>query len=123
MDLFLLILPLATLLSFYAAITGLGWLRRLIGERMAARRKGMILNLVRRAVPPAVAGLILLSAGGVLGLFDYIPLAVLLIAGGFAFGFHKGLSDLHSPNWRELALRGAITLALTLFTLWQLGAI
>ena len=90
---------------------------------MAARRKGMALNLSRRAVPPAVAGVILLVAGGTLGLFDYIPLAILLIAGGLAFGFHKGLSDLNTPNWRELALRGAITLALTLFLLWQLGVI
>ncbi|TBX16602.1 hypothetical protein TK43_17050 [Roseovarius sp. JS7-11] len=123
MDVFALLLPLATLLSFYAVITGLSWLRRLIGERMAARRKGMALNLARRAVPPAVAGLILLVAGGTLGLFDHVPLATLLIAGGLSFGFHKGLSDLHSPNWRELALRGAITLALTLFTLWQLGVL
>lgn len=123
MDLFTLTLPLATLLSFYAILTGLSWLRRLVGEKMAPRRHGMILNLARRAVPPAVAGLILLVAGGTLGLFDYIPLAVLLIAGGLAYGFHKGLSDLNKPNWRELALRGAITLALTLFLLWQLGAI
>jgi hypothetical protein len=123
MDLVFLLLPLATLLSFYAILTGLSWLRRLVGEKIAARRKGMILNLARRAVPPAVAGLILLVAGGTLGLFDYVPLAILLIAGGFAFGFHKGLSDLHSPDWRELALRGAITLALTLFTLWQLGVV
>ncbi|MFV1876324.1 hypothetical protein [Nioella sp.] len=123
MDLFAFILPLAVFLSFYAILTGLSWLRRLVGEKMAARRKGMSLNLARRAVPPAVAGLILLVAGGTLGLFDYVPLATLLIAGGFAFGFHKGLSDLHSPNWRELALRGAITLALTLFILWQLGVV
>ncbi|WP_420394862.1 hypothetical protein [Nioella sp.] len=123
MDVFALLLPLATLLSFYAVITGLSWLRRLIGERMAARRKGMALNLARRAVPPAVAGLLLLVAGGFLGLFDHVPLATLLIAGGFSYGFHTGLSDLHRPNWRELALRGAITLALTLFTLWQLGVL
>ncbi|MGI3185764.1 hypothetical protein [Nioella aestuarii] len=123
MDIFPLILPFATLVSFYAILTSLSWLRRFIGERMAARRKGMILNLTRRAVPPIIAGLILLIAGGALGLVDYIPLAILLIAGGVAFGVHKGLSDLHSQNWRELALRGAITLALTLFTLWQLGVI
>jgi len=122
MDLFALILPIATLLSFYAILTGLSWFRRLIGERMAARRKGMALNLARRSLPPAMAGGILLVAGGVLGLFDFVPLAVLLIAGGLAFGFHKGLSDLGKPNWRELVLRGAITLALTLFLLWQLGA-
>ena len=123
MDLFVVILPLATLLCFYAILTGLSWLRRLVGEKMAARRNGMILNLARRAVPPAVAGLILLIAGGALGLRDYVPLSILLISGGLSFGFHKGLFDLHRPNWRELALRGAITLALTLFLLWQLGTI
>jgi len=123
MDLFIVILPLASLLCFYAILTGLSWLRRLVGERTAARRNGMILNLARRAVPPAVAGLILLIGGSALGLRDYVPLSILLISGGLSFGFHKGLSDLHRPNWRELALRGAITLALTLFFLWQLGAL
>jgi len=123
MDPLSLALPLATLLTFYAILTGLSWLRRLVGERVSARRKGMVLNLSRRAVPPAIAGVILLVAGGVLGLFGYISLAIILIAGGFAFGFHKGLADLNKPNWRELALRGALTLALSLFVLNQLGAI
>lgn len=123
MDPLSLALPFATVLTFYAILTGLSWLRRLVGERVSARRKGMALNLARRAVPPVIAGAILLVAGAILGLHDYISLAIILIAGGLAFGLHKGLADLNRPNWRELALRGALTLALSLFVLNQLGAI
>jgi hypothetical protein len=123
MDALAVALPLAVFLLLYAAITGLSWLRRLVGETLKARRKGMVLNLVRRAGPPAAGGIILLLAGGVLGLSGQAAPAGVLIGGGLAYGFHRGLADLHRPNWRELALRAALTLAIGLFLLWQLGAL
>ena len=123
MDPLALALPIAVFACFYAIVTGLSWLRRIIGEKLKGRRRGMALNLARRAAPPAVAGLILLVAGGIMGVAGEAVLAALLIGGGLAYGFHKGLAELDRPNWRELALRGAITLALGLFLLWQLGAI
>jgi len=118
-----LALPLAVFACFYAIVTGLSWLRRHVGESLKGRKAAMGLNLARRAGPPVLAGLILLIAGGVIGVAGEGPLAALLIGGGLAFGFHRGLSELNRPNWRELVLRGAITLALGLFLLWQLGAI
>ncbi|WP_071674905.1 hypothetical protein [Nioella nitratireducens] len=122
MDPLALALPLAIFCAVYAILTGLSWLRRFIGEK-PARRGGMGLNLVRRAVPPVVAGGIVLVAGRVWGLADAAPLAGFLIAGGLGFGFHTGLADLNRPNWRELALRGALTLAFSLFLLNQIGLI
>lgn len=123
MDPLTLALPFAVFACFYAILTGLSWLRRFIGEKLKGRRKGMALNLARRAGPPAFAGVLLLVAGGIIGVSGEGVLAALLIGGGFAYGFHVGLSELHRPNWRELALRIAITLALGLFLLEQLGAI
>ena len=112
--------PLAIILALYAAICGLSWLRRAIGER-SARRKGMILNLIRRGTPPVVAGIILGVAGNVLGLPGSGALAALLIAGGAAYALHRGLADLGRQTWRDHGLRVALTLALSLFALWQLG--
>jgi hypothetical protein len=112
--------PLAIILAFYAVITGLGWLRRATGER-AARRKGMILNLFRRAAPPTIAGLIVAVAGGILRLSGSTGIAGLLIAGGLAYAMHRGLADLGRQTWRDHGLRIALTAALSLFTLWQLA--
>ncbi len=122
MDPLFLALPLAILCGVYAILTGLSWLRRFIGEK-PARRGGMGLNLARRAVPPVAAGVIILVAGIALRLADAGVLAGLLITGGLAFGFHTGLADLNRPNWRELALRAALTLAFGLFLMWQVGVI
>ncbi len=115
-----LITALALFISIYAALTCLTWLRRLIGER-AARRAGMGLNMARRALPPAIAGLILIMAAPLLARPEARGLGAILLAGGLAFGFHKGLSDLGQNNIRSLALRLTITLCLSLFALWQLG--
>jgi hypothetical protein len=123
MDPLALALPLAVFLGFYAILTGLSWLRRLIGEKLKGRRKAMLLNLARRAGPPVLGGLVIVAAGASLRLANHVPVAAVLIGGGFAYGFHRGLAELHRPNWRELALRAAITAALGLFLLWQLGAI
>ncbi|MBF9058874.1 hypothetical protein HKCCSP123_06725, partial [Rhodobacterales bacterium HKCCSP123] len=51
-----IILPAAIVMGVYAALSGLTWVQRLIGERLAGRKRGMVLNLARRAGPPAAAG-------------------------------------------------------------------
>ena len=118
MEIFRITAPIAIALTFYAAITGLNWLRRATGER-AARRKGMILNLVRRAAPPVVSGLIVGLAGTYLRLPTSTGLAAVLVAGGLAYATHRGLTDLGRRTWRDHGLRLALTLALSLFALWQ----
>ena len=123
MDPLALVLPLAVFAGIYAIVTGLSWLRRYVGESLKGRKVAMRLNLARRAGPPALAGAILLVAGGVIGVAGEGPLAALLIGGGLAYGFHRGLAELNRPDWRELALRGALTLAFGLFLLWQIGAV
>jgi len=120
MDFLRFAMPLAIILAVYAIITGLGWLRRASGER-AARRKGMILNLLRRAAPPIFAGLIVAIAAGILGSPGHSGIAGLLIAGGLAYATHRGLADLGRQTWRDHGLRIALTTALSLFTLWQLA--
>lgn len=117
MDLLTLALPPTLFLATYAAVSGLAWLRVLVGER-AARRTGMALNLARRAGPPAAGGLIVLLAGGSAGANGAGVLAALLISGGLAYGLHRGLSDVGRPGWRTLAPRLAVALAVTLAALW-----
>lgn len=112
--------PVAIALALYAAICGLSWLRRATGER-AARRKGMMLNLFRRAMPPVVAGLVLAGFGALLEVPNSTGLAAVLVGGGLAFGFHRGLADLGRQTWRDYFLRLSLTVALTLFALWQIG--
>ncbi len=121
MDLFSLAAPLAIICAIYAAQTGLSWLRRVQTETRRARRKGMLLNLFRRAAPPTSAGLLLLIAGLFLYLADSTALGALLISGGLAYAFHRGLADLGPINWREHGLRLALTISLSLFAFWQLN--
>jgi hypothetical protein len=118
-----LALILAVCLSVYAALAGLTWLQRLIGERMAARKRGMALNLARRAGPPVAGGLVVLVAGTVLRLPGHLPLAAILIGGGLAFGLHRGLSDVRQGDKRSIGFRLAVTLGLSLAILWQAGVI
>ncbi len=120
MDLLHLANPIAVALAIYAGISGLSWLRRATVER-AARRRGMSLNLFRRAAPPVAAGLVLASAGAVLGLPFGTDLAAVLIAGGLAFALHRGLADPGRQTWRDHGLRLALTVAFTPFVLWQLA--
>jgi len=120
MELFRVATPLALILSVYAVLTGLHWLRRATGER-AARRKGMILNLVRRAAPLLIAGLIVAVASLAIRRPSGAGLAAVLIAGGLAYATHRGLDDLRHQTWRDHGLRIALTAALSLFALWQLG--
>ena len=112
---------LATFLCLYAAVAGLTWLQRLIGERMAGRKRGMALNLMRRAGPPVAGGLIVLVAGRLLGLQGHLPLAAILIGGGLAFGLHRGLADVWQGDRRSIGFRLAVTLGLGLAILWQTG--
>lgn len=118
-----LTLILAVVLAAYAALAGLAWLQRLIGERTAARMQGMALNLLRRAGPPVAGGLIVLIAGALLRLAGHVPLGGLLVAGGLAFGFHRGLVDVRQADRRFVILRALLATGLGLAILWQAGVI
>lgn len=116
-------LILAVFLGLYSALSGLAWLQRLIGERMAARKRGMAMNLARRAAPPVIGGVVLLIAGSVLRLTGHMPLGALLIAGGLAFGFHRGLADVRQGDRRSIGFRLLVSAGLGLAILWQTGVI
>lgn len=116
-------LILAVMLAVYAALAGLAWLQRLIGERMGARKRGMALNLLRRAGPPVAGGLIVLAAGAALRLAGHLPLGGLLVAGGLAFGFHRGLVDVRQADARFVGIRVLLAVGLGLAVLWQAGVI
>ena len=116
-------LILAVVLGIYATLAGLAWLQRLIGERMAARKRGMAMNLARRAGPAVTGGLVVLIAGSVMRLSGHVPLAALLIAGALAFGFHRGLADVRQGDRRSIGFRLLVTAGLSLAILWQTGVI
>ena len=114
---------LAFTLAIYAALSGMAWAQRLIGERMGPRKRGMALNLARRSSPPVIGGLVLLGAGAALGLSGHVPLAALLVAGGLAFGFHRGLADVRQADRRIIGIRLLLTAGLAVAILWQTGVI
>lgn len=114
---------LAVFLCIYAALAALSWLQRLIGERLPARKRGMALNLTRRAGPPVAGGLILLVAGTALRLQGHLPLAAILIGGGLALGLHRGLADVRQGDKRSVGFRLVLTLGLSLAVLWQTGVL
>lgn len=116
-----ILLPAAIVTGVYAALAGLTWAQRLVGEGLKGRKRGMALNLARRAGPPAVAGLILLAAGRLMPLPGHAPLAALLIAGALAYGFQRGLSEMGQGDRRSTGFRLAVTLGLSLAILWQTG--
>lgn len=118
-----LTLALATFLTIYALLAGRRWLPKAIHDPRKAHRTGMVLNLVRRAGPAVFAGLLVLVVGGILGRSGHGPLAAALIAGGFAYGFHRGLAELGYDNSRSLGFRLVLTVAVTLGVLWQTGVL
>jgi len=116
-----IILPAAIVLGVYAALSGLTWTQRLIAEGLKGRKRGMALNLARRAGPPAAAGLVLLIAGQVVTVPGHAALAALIIAGALAYGFHRGLAEMRQADRRSIGFRLAVTLGLSLAILWQSG--
>ena len=111
---------LGVALCAFAALSGLTWMRRVIGER-PARRRGMVLNLARRAGPPvlagiAVAGIAALTARGI----PAAP-ALLLIGGGLTFGLHRGLLEVGQADRRAVLPRLAIAVAAGTGYLWLVG--
>ena len=116
-------LMLAVFLAVYAALAGLAWAQRLIGERLPARKVGMALNLARRAAPPVIGGGIVMIIGVVMPLSGHMPAATLLVAGGLAFGFHRGLGDVRQGDKRSIGFRVVVSIGLGLAILWQTGVI
>lgn len=115
-----LIAVLAVFCLLYAALTGWRFGLRVRSER-AARRKGLLLNLARRALPPVVAGVLILGAGSVLALPGIGALAALIIGGGLAFGLHRGLAEMQQDTRMLILLRLGASLGLTLGWLWLNG--
>jgi hypothetical protein len=118
-----ILLSAAIFAGLYAALSGLTWTQRLVGEGLKGRKRGMALNLVRRAGPPASAGIVLLVAGQLLTLPGHLPLAALIIALALAWGFHRGLAEMGQGDRRSLGFRVAVTLGLGLAILWQTGLV
>ena len=115
---------LAVFLCLYAALAGLSWLQRLIGERLPARKRGMALNLARRAGPPVAGGADRCSSRAPASACRATcRSAALLIGGGLAFGLHRGLSDVRQGDRRSIGFRLAVTLGLSLAILWQTGVL
>lgn len=115
-----LIAVLAVFCLLYAALTGWRFGLRVRSER-AARRKGLLLNLARRALPPVVAGVLILGAGSVLARPGIGALAALIIGGGLAFGLHRGLAEMQQDTGMLILLRLGASLGLTLGWLWLNG--
>jgi hypothetical protein len=114
------LLAIAVFLAAYAALAGLFWGRIVLAER-PARRRGMALNLARRAGPPALAGLAVLVAGALLDAGGTLRPAAILAAGGLGYGLHRGLADIGRADWRSVGLRLAVSLGLALGALWLSG--
>jgi hypothetical protein len=108
------------LVAIFAALTALQWGRVARLER-GGRRRGMALNLARRAGPPVVAGLAVLVAGAALGVPDARLPGALLAAGGAAWGLHRGLADVRQANMRATGVRAVLSLGLALGCLWLIG--
>jgi hypothetical protein len=115
-----LLQPLAVFLAAYGALSGFTWLRRVVAER-PARRRGMGLNLARRAGPPVLAGVAVLAFGALSGAAGTGLPAALLIAGGLAFGLHEGLAETGLGSWRSEGLRLLLSLAAMTGALWLAG--
>ena len=115
-----LIAVLAVFCLLYAALTGWRFGLRVRSER-AARRNGLLLNLARRALPPVVAGVLILGAGSVLALPGVGALAALIIGGGLAYGLHRGLAEMQQDTRMLILLRLGAGLGLTLGWLWLNG--
>jgi hypothetical protein len=113
---------LAMFAMLYAALTGWRFAMRVRSER-AKRRKGVLLNVLRRAAPPVVAGLLVLVVGGVLGVPGIGWFASLLIAGGLGYGLHLGLAEMRQDSSMLMGLRLAASLGLTLAVVWQAGLV
>jgi len=116
-DLFILLPPLAVFFLLYAALTGWRWGLRLRSER-PARRKGLALNVIRRAGPPALGGVLLLVLGSAMGLAHTGWMAALMIGGALAFGLHRGLAEMRQDTGMLIGLRLGASLGLTLAWLW-----
>ncbi|MBY6199912.1 hypothetical protein KUV65_00925 [Maritalea mobilis] len=121
MDILTLPPALALILGTYAVLAALAWLRRVTAEKVEGRRNGIILNLLRRAAPPVIGGIVVLILGSVMGVIGATGMGFLLITGGLAFGLHRGLDDLRANDKRVLLFRAAMTAAISMTLIWQAG--
>jgi hypothetical protein len=111
---------LGVALCTFAALSGLTWMQRVIGER-PGRRRGMVLNLARRAGPPVLAGIAVAGFGVLTARGIPAAPALLLIGGGLAFGLHHGLADVGQADRRSVVPRVAIAVAAGTGYLWLAG--
>jgi uncharacterized protein YfiM (DUF2279 family) len=119
MNLEAVLLPAAVFLAVHAVLAGFFWLRIVMAER-PGRRRGMTLNLARRAGPPVIAGIAVYVLGSALNAETGLPAAI-LAAGGLSYGLHRGLTETRQADWRSVGLRIAVSLGLALGALWLWG--
>lgn len=113
--------PVAVFALLYATLTGWRFALRMRTER-PARRKGVALNLTRRAAPPVVTGLMVLLVGAALDLIGRNWPAALLIGAGLAYGLHRGLQEMRQDTSLLIGLRLGASVGLTLAYLWVSGS-
>ncbi len=106
----------------YSLLTAASFGRRVMAER-PARRRGLLLNLVRRALPPVVIGGAILALGGVVGRSAAAPAGWAILSAGLAYGLHRGMADMGQTHWRTIWPRVALTLVIALTALWQFGVV
>lgn len=115
-----ILMAIALFLMLYAALSAWRFAVRLRSER-SKRRKGIVLNLLRRAVPPVTAGALVWGIGLSLARPEIAGIAGVLVFGGLSYGLHRGLAEMRQDTTMLIALRLGASLGLTLATVWVQG--
>lgn len=108
--------------ALYAALTGWRFALRLRGER-AARRTGLMLNVLRRGLPPVIAGGVIAAGGVALDRAGAGGLGAFIAGGGLAYALHRGLAEMRQDTGMLIALRVGVGLGLTFAYLWVSGQV
>ena len=122
--LYALTLAACTFFAVYAVSALRDFTRTYLRQPSKARRKGVLINLARRAGPPVVAGLAMVIFRDTLGLpRQGVAVGVALATGGVAYGLHRAVAELGPVSKATLGVRFAVTAGLSLAILWQAGVI
>lgn len=120
--LYALTLAACAFFAVYAANVLRDFTPRYLRQPSKARRKGVLINLARRAGPPVAAGLAIVIFRDTLGLArEGVAVGVALATGGIAYGLHRATAELGRVSMATLGIRLAVSTALTLAILWQTG--
>jgi len=112
------VLPaIALFLWVYAALCAYRGTLRLPGEP-AARRRGLLLNLARRAGPPALVGLAVSAIGLGFGRSGSVALALVVVGGALAYGLTAMLGEMKATTHAVTLARGLAALALSMVAIY-----